>query len=201
MTKPLRHFTVAFVACLVLATAASAGPKKLKSKRTHTRPGTAIGDKEKLTIEITGAEGPQATAALQKSFAANGLQATVHEGKRESKKGNRPLKLMAQVEKTADLSLWSKAVTSAIPANRGQSPALELVMYVPLTKENVQQVVAQLEKVKGVDAKHSTADIKRGTLRVRISGADHVTVEEISSSLKTAGITPHFAKALRTKKG
>ena len=60
--------------------------------------------------------------------------------------------------------------------------------------------MAQLEKVKGVDAKHSTMDVKKGSLRVRISGAEHVTAEEIMKAVETAGVVPKLAKEGRTKK-
>jgi hypothetical protein len=79
-------------------------------------------------------------------------------------------------------------------------PALEVLIYAPLTKETSKQALANLEKVKGVDAKHSTMDVKKGSLRVRISGADHVTAEDILKAVESAGVVPNLAKEGHTKK-
>jgi sarcosine oxidase gamma subunit len=108
---------------------------------------------------------------------------------------------MAQVDKMTDLGPFGKAVMTAVPTKPGQMPpALELMIYAPLTKENSSQAMAQLEKVKGVDAKHSTLDVKHGSLHVRISGAEHVTAEEILKAVQSAGVAPQLAKEPRTKK-
>ena len=56
-----------------------------------------------------------------------------------------------------------------------------------------------MEKVKGVDAKHSSADLKKGLMHVRISGADHVTADDISKAVKDAGVAAQFAKTSKTK--
>jgi len=197
MPRSLSKTAVAVLVCIGFASAAFA--KNLNTSKTPTprRSQTTAGS-NMLTLEIAGPTDSQAAAAFQKAFAANGLAAKVQ----ESKKGGKPLKLMAQIDKSSDLSPWSKAVASALPTKKDQlPPAVELVVFAPLTKENSQQVIAELEKVKGVDAKHSTADLKKGTLRVRISGTDQVTAEEISKAIQTAGVSGgQFAKAPKTKK-
>jgi hypothetical protein len=43
-------------------------------------------------------------------------------------------------------------------------------------------------------------DVKKGSLRVRISGAEHVTAEEVMKAVETAGVVPKLAKEGRTKK-
>jgi hypothetical protein len=198
MTKRMCHTTLAFVACLAVAATALAAKSPVSTKRTpKPRRATATAGQEMLTMEVTGVQGSQAATALNKSLAANGLHATV----RESKKGNKPLKLMAQVDKTTDLSPLSKAVASAEAPRQGQSPpALELVIFAPLTKEIAPQAMAQLEKVKGIDVGHSKADVKNGELHVRITGDQPVTAEQISNAVQSAGIAGHFAKTARAKK-
>ena len=137
-------------------------------------------------------------AAYQKALASSGLSAKIHENK---KKDSKPLKVMAAVDKSTDLGPFGKAVMTAVPTKPGQMPpALELMIFAPLTKETSQQAMAQLEKVKGVDAKHSTMDVKKGSLRVRISGAEHVTAEEIMKALETARVVPKLAKEGHAKK-
>lgn len=196
MTKIIFHILVAIIACSILSPAAF-GAKGLKSSKTPTIKSDAANRKEKVTLEIAGATDSQAAAALQQAFAANGLTATV----KENKKGGKPLRVEGQIDTTTDLSAWSKAVASAAIIKRGQTaPAVEVVYYAPLTKENQTQVLAQLEKIKGVDARNSTIDGKKGAVRVRISGTDPVTAEDISNAVKSAGVVGHFAKTTKTKK-
>ncbi|HEX5470737.1 MAG TPA: hypothetical protein VFW73_02570 [Lacipirellulaceae bacterium] len=192
MSKPMLVTTLATAVCLATATAASAS-RNLSSK--HTPTAQKIG--QKLTLEIAGAEGPQTAAELQQAFAANGVHASVRPGKKSSQ----PLKLVAPIDLNTDLSLWSRAITTLVPNRAGHvPPALELVLYAPLTSEGAAPLVAQLQRIKGVDARNSTIDVKKGVLRVRISGTDHVTAADIEKAVKQAGVAPHFAKTTRTRK-
>jgi len=197
MIKAMYHMPVAIAVCFALATAGSVEAKGLKSTKTPSPKRVAAVSKDAVTLEIAVPSVSQAAASYQKALASSGLSAKIH----ESKKGDKPLKVMAAVDKTTDLGPIGKAVMTAIPTKPGQMPpGLELMVYAPLTKENSSQAMAQLEKVKGVDAKHSTLDVKKGSLRVRISGAEHVTAEEILKAVETAGVAPKLAKEPRTKK-
>src|SRR5436190_11773071 len=103
MTKSMYHATLAIVACLAVATTAVEA-KGLKNKNAPTPRREAHAGKGSVMLEIAGPTDAQAAEAFQKALAANGLQATVH----ENKKGGKPLRLMAQIDKTTDLSPWSK---------------------------------------------------------------------------------------------
>jgi hypothetical protein len=195
MSQSKYYVALALVACLVLTTIGSA--RNVTSTKAPSARRAAVANNDAVTLEINGPADAQAVAAYQKALASSGLSAKI----RENKKGDKPLKVMAAVDKTTDLGPFGKAVMTAVPTKPGQMPpALEVMIYAPLTKENSQQAMAQLEKVKGVDAKHSTMDVKRGSLRVRISGAEHVTAEQILKAVETAGVVPKLAKAGRTKK-
>jgi hypothetical protein len=186
---------LAIVAGLVLSAAVSA--KNVTSTKAPSARHAKVAGQDAVTLEIAGPTDAQAVAAYQKALASSGLSAKI----RENKKGDKPLKVVAAVDKTTDLGPFGKAVMTAVPTKPGQMPpALEVMIYAPLTKENSQQAMAQLEKVKGVDAKHSTMDVKRGSLRVRISGAEHVTAEQIMKAMESAGVAPKLAKDGRTKK-
>ena len=150
-----------------------------------------------VTLEIAGPTDSQAAAAFHKAFAANGLSAKVQESKRAASR----CKLMGQIDKSTDLQPVEQGRRVGRADQEGQlPPAVELVIYAPLTKENSQQAIAQLEKIKGVDAKHSTADIKKGALRVRISGTDKVTAEDISKAVQTAGVPAANTRRRRKEK-
>jgi hypothetical protein len=192
MSKSMYIAALATAACLAMTTAVSAS-RNLSSMHARTESKTG----QKLTLEITGAEGPQAAAELQRAFAANRVPATVQPGK----KSNKPLKLVAQIDQNTDLSLWSRAITTLASNRAGQMPlALELVMYAPLTPQSEAAVMAQLQRTKGVDASHSTIDVKKGVLRIRISGTEHVTASDIDNAIKQAGVVTHFAKTTHTKR-
>ena len=195
MSKSKYCVALAVVACLVLSAAASA--KDVTSTKTPTARRTAVAAKDAVSLEISGPSDAQAVAAYQQALTSSGLQAKIH----ENKKGDKPLKVVAAVDKTTDLGPYGKAVMTAVPTKPGQMPpALEVMIYAPLTKDNAPQAMAELEKVKGVDAKHSTMDVKKGSLRVRISGAEHVTAEEIMKAVEAAGVVPKLAKEGHTKK-
>jgi hypothetical protein len=187
---------VVVCACVLVAAVGSVEAKGLKGAKTPKA--ARVPGVDQVTLEITGVEGPQAVAAMDKSFANSGIKARIKEGKKSGK----GLKVMAAVDTSTDLSPMAKAVSSAVPAKASQTPAaLELVFYASLTKEKASQAMAELEKLKGVDARRSTLDPKRGTLTVRINGTDHVTAEEIGKAVKAAGLTDvHFVKGEKTKK-
>jgi biopolymer transport protein ExbD len=195
MSKSVFHVMLALVACLVLTATASA--KKFNSSKTPSPRKADAASKDAITLEITGPADAQAIAAYQKALGSSGLPAKIHEGK----KGEKPLKVMAAVDTKTDLGPFGKAVMTAVPTKPGQMPpALELMIYAPLTKETSQRAMAQLEKVKGVDAKHSTMDVKKGSLRVRISGAEHVTAEDVMKAVQSAGVVPTLAREGHAKK-
>ena len=194
--SPSKHCVpLALVAGLVWTATASA--KNITTTKAPSPRRAAAVNKDAVTLEIVGPTDAQAVAAYQKALTSSGLAAKSH----ENKKGGKGLKVMAAVDKSTDLGPLGKAVMTAVPTKPGQMPpALELMIFAPLTKENSHQAMAQLEKVKGVDAKHSTMDVKKGSLRVRISGAEHVTAEEIMKAVETARVVPKLAKEGRTKK-
>lgn len=198
MSRSKSRLAPALIACLALvALTASASAKNFKSSKTPALKHGAVAVKDAVALEITGPADTQAVAAYQQALASSGLQVKIH----ESKKGDKPLKVTAAVDKATDLSSFGKAVMTALPTKPGQMPpALEVMIYAPLTKNNSAQALAELEKVKGVDAKHSSVDVKKGSVRVRISGAEHVTAEDIMKAIGSAGVEPTLAKVGRAKK-
>jgi hypothetical protein len=195
MLKSKICVVLAVVVCLALSGTASA--KRLNPGKTPAPKKGATEGKDNVTLAIAGPADSQSTAAYQKALEASGLTAKVREGK----KGDKGLHVMAAIDKSTDLGPYGKAVMAAVPTKPGQMPpALELMVYAPLTKETSAQAIAQLEKVKGVDAKHSTTDVKKGALHVRISGAEHVTTEDILKAIESAGVAPKLAKDGHLKK-
>lgn len=193
MMKAWFHGAIALVTCSVLASALVAAPtlnKKGTKRLTTPTPRAAKADpsKQKITFELTGADNSQIDA-INKALADHNLKAKVHEDKGKGK----PMHMTAEVDRAADLSPWIKALDGT--AAKGKSaPTLALVVFAPISKETGTQALAHLDKVKGVDAKNSSADVKMGELHVRLTGNDHVTTDQISGAVQEAGIVGHFSK-------
>src|SRR3954470_18985187 len=160
MIKSLFQCTLVLAACSLLATTSLAAPRSGKSPTPHKtpsqHPAKPTAGKEKVTIDLIGAESID-PAAITKALADSNLKAKLHEAKGKGK----PLHLTADVDPADDLSQFSKALGNSAP--KGQpAPVLQVVVYAPITKESGTQALAELEKVKGIDAKHSAADVKNG---------------------------------------
>ena len=196
--KSYLGITLALATCFAFTTLAAAAPGTGRSKSTpkHSLSSKSINDiKQKVTLEIVGADSSKADG-INKALADHSFKAKLHEGKGK----NKQLHLTAELDRGADLSQWSKVVAEGVAAPKGQpGPLLQLVIYAPLTKESSTQAMAELEKVKGVDIKHTTADVKNGELRVGLSGTESVTAEQISMAVQAAGVTGHLTKAKAPK--
>jgi hypothetical protein len=186
--------------CLVLSTAVVAAPASgenaIKSGPFKTpREAKLAANMQQVIFEIAGADNSQA-AAIEKSLADNKLKARLHEDKGKAK--GKPLRLIAEVERDSDISPWVKAVAAVGPKNAGEpAPSLLLVVYSQINRESGTQALAHLDKLKGVDAKYSTADVRMGELRVRLAGNEPVTVDEISGAVEEAGLVGHFTRDRR----
>lgn len=196
--KSIPSVLLTLAACLAFTAVVAAAPGTGRSTSTakHGLSNKPISDiKQKVTFEILGADNSKADA-INKALAENSLKGKLHEAKGK----NKQLHLTAELERGADLSPWCKVVTAGVAAPKGQpGPMLQLVIYAPITKESSTQAIAELEKVKGVDIKHTTADVKNGELHVGLSGAESVTTEQISAAVKAAGVNGSFAKAKTPK--
>lgn len=193
MNKFIFYSALSLATCLALATAAFAAKPATKhtqaTKKLHSTHVAAASDRERVTIQIWGAESDQAAATLNKALADNGVRANIHEAK------GKPYRTMTEVGKSQDLAKLGKSIAAAnTPQKMTSSPALDVVIFAPLTKENAQQAMTRLEQLKGVDAKHSTADIKNGELNVRVTGTNRVSADDIYNAVHSAGIAAHFSK-------
>jgi hypothetical protein len=178
---------LAFAVCCALATPAFAA-KGAKGAGKH-----ADSNKEKVKIEVSGVDSSQSTA-ITKALADHSLTAKVHEGK--GKKAG-PMSLNAEVDRGSDLNEWTKALSST--ASGKTAPMLQVVVYATLTSENAKTVLGELEKVKGVDIKHTSTDVAKGEVHVALNGNDHVTLDDINGAMQSANVPGHFNQARKAK--
>src|SRR5262249_12597514 len=117
-------FVLALVGCLALAEGASA--KNLSSGKPPASKRSATAVKNPVMLEIAGRSDAESAAAYQRGLETSGPSARIQ----ETKKGDKPLRVMAAVDKTTDLGPYGKAVMTAVPTKPGQMPpALELMVY------------------------------------------------------------------------
>src|SRR4051812_17859102 len=120
-------YCVALTLAAGLALTAAASAKNVTSTKAPSAKRTAVASKDAVSLEISGPSDAQAVAAYQKALTSSGLQAKLHENK---KKGDKPLKVLAAVDKTTDLGPYGKAVMTAVPTKPGQMPpGLEVIIY------------------------------------------------------------------------
>jgi hypothetical protein len=184
--KSILNFSLAFAVCCALATPSFAA-KGAKGKKADS-------NKEHVKIEISGVDSSQ-TEAVNKALADHSLNAKVHEGKG---KRSAPMSIMADVDRGSDLNEWTKALSSTVESGK-TPPMLQVVLYAPLTSENSKSVLGELEKVKGVDIKHSSTDVAKGEVHVALNGTDHVTLDDINGAMQAANVTSQNHKARKTK--
>lgn len=134
------------------------------------------------------------SAAVESGLVDSGFKAKFHAATGR----NRPY-FTAEIDRGVDLNqlLGSLSAASEISSVK-PGPFYDLIIYAPLDKEAATSAINQLSEVNGVDATHSTADIARGELHVRISGDCPVTADDISQAMGSAGIAGSFGKTPAT---
>jgi hypothetical protein len=185
--KSILNFTLAFAVCCALATPTFAA-KGAKGAGKHDS------NKEKVKIEVSGVDSSQ-SAAITKALADHSLTAKLHEGK--GKKAG-PMSMTAEVDRGADLNEWAKALSGTVEKGK-TAPMLQVVVYAPLTTENSKTVLGELEKVKGVDIKHTSTDVAKGEVHVALNGNDHVTLDDINGAMQAANVSAHFNQPRKAK--
>jgi hypothetical protein len=113
----------------------------------------------------------------------------------------KPFRLVAEVDAKADLGACGEAIMKAqTPHHEKVAPELDLVMFAELDKASAEKTMEALAKIKGIDAKHSTADVKTGEISIRLTtGGDKVTAEHLHKTLHDAGVVSSFTTPAKVK--
>ena len=109
--------------------------------------------------------------------------------------GKGPVTVTGIIAVDADLGATGKAINGANTPHKSQAPpGLALVVFAELDEKSAEAATKALGKVKGVDAKQSKADAKKGQISVSIAGKEKVTVAGILAALKDAGVKASLTK-------
>jgi hypothetical protein len=96
---------------------------------------------------------------------------------------------VANCSAACDLGAAAAKVNQAqTPHREKAAPALTLVLFAGLDNRSAPAALAACRKIEGVDGSACEADPKAGEIHVRFSGKQKVTLEQIASALKDAGI-------------
>ncbi len=108
--------------------------------------------------------------------------------------------VVGQIEADADLIKLATAVNKAkTPHGKKSPPGLALVVLAELDKESAAAALKALAKVKGVNRKGTTANVKKGQISIKLQGLDgssgaKLKISDILTALKKAGIKCSLTK-------
>jgi hypothetical protein len=107
---------------------------------------------------------------------------------------------VATIPADTDLGALSKEVGEANTPHRSIAPpGLAVVLFARLDEGTAKKAEEALAKVKGVNAKGTAADVKRGEISVQLTGDEKVTMDALLKSLKDAGIEASSARSSAKK--
>lgn len=198
--------TAVAVACAALATLAMStaawAQQTTQSQQTqrprrsynmlHTPQHDAQQSKAKLetvTLEIHGANSPEAARMLSSALSAHQIDASLQASQ------GQPCRANSEIDPQTDLGAVGKAImTTSTPDKAKSPPSLDLVLFGKFDKASVKKATDALAKLKGVDVKDSNANIATGEFNVRINGGAKVTANEIHRALQSAGVWTQFTR-------
>ncbi len=108
--------------------------------------------------------------------------------------------VVGEISSDADLVKLATALnTTRTPHAKKAPPSIALVLFAKLDEASAAAALEALAKVKGVDSKGSTADVKEGQLSIKLQGIDAsggatLKVADLLQALKKAGIEASFSK-------
>ncbi len=110
--------------------------------------------------------------------------------------GETPARVVATADENADLSKAAEKVKEANTPHKAKvAPGLTIVLFADLKdKSEAEKAEKAVQKVKGVSAGGTKADAQKDEIHVQLTGDHKVTMHDLMSALKDAGITAHTTK-------
>lgn len=156
------------------------------------------GEGQEIVLDVYGVECPGCARALTAALQEGGIEKASKLAPGRDKTA--PVRVEAQLAEDADLSKAAAAVNEAPTPHRAKAPpALALVLFTDAGEESTKKLAETLEDVKGVDAKKSKADAKKGEIRLILTGDDEVTIVQIVEALDQGGIEARTTKKAAKK--
>jgi len=103
-----------------------------------------------------------------------------------------PSRILATCPTECDLGAVAAKVSQADTPHREKvPPSLSLILFTKLDEKSASTALATCRKIEGVDGTACQVDSKTGEIQLKISGKEKVTVAQILTAFKDAGIEAH----------
>jgi hypothetical protein len=186
------------MACVALATSAIAAQQRRmyepKTPRAYQSPASQMSmhsnaKKETVTLEIRGADCAKDAETLDAALVSHRITAKLQPSTLE------PSRVTTSIDPNMDLGPVGQAVMKAGTQDRAKyPPSLDLVLFGKFDSATAKKATNALTRIKGVDARNSSANEMTGELNIRINGGAKVTAAEIHRALQQAGVWVQFAR-------
>lgn len=193
--KPTRLPLLPLTVCFALTASLSSAASEPDVKRQN------------VLLDVYGAACPVCATALADALGQGGVQKA---GFIAAGDGVQPVRIAGEIAPEADLVVVGERVKQADTLHRDSAPpALGLVLFAELDKKTAKASLAALKELKGIDAKASKADVKKGEIRVKLAGVvkqkksaaakkqkkePKLTLTRLLRVLKQAGMEATFQK-------
>jgi hypothetical protein len=142
-------------------------------------------EQERLTLNVEGVECAKCAQVMTSTLEETQLKPTV--AIRPESTG--PSRIVAACPAECDLGAVAAKVNQADTPHREKvQPSLSLVLFADLDEKAASTALATCQKIKGVDGRTCQVDPRAGEIQLRISGKEKVTLAQIVTAMKDAGI-------------
>ena len=152
---------------------------------------------QKVSLDVFGTVCQGCAKELTSALNDSGINKV---GKLVPNKGKGPVRIIGELQATADLAKMARMVIEANTPHKSQSPpGLAVVLFAKLDKKSARQARQSLRKLKGVDAKQTSVNARKGEISARINGKEKVSVSTMLAALKDAGINASIKQPKKRK--
>jgi hypothetical protein len=170
-------FSVALVS--ICAVGIAQEKKKQEAGRTEQ------GQQTELTLKIEGVECQNCSRVLSETLQGTPLKVTGSITPNTSG----PTEVRATCPQNCDLGDAAAKVNKAATPHRDRvPPSLALVIFANLDDQSAKSAMTACQKISGVSGKDCQASAEADEIQIRISGDRKVTVEQILTAMKDAGV-------------
>ncbi len=181
---------MSLIGCLVALTLFSSGLNAQATKRTETNTKQPIAT-EKVTFVLKGVECQKCSDTLTKILTDDGvkLDGTLKPSPDEL------TNVVGGVPVTMDISgLASKIGLAKTPHREKVAPVLMVAVFNQEMDQEADEIKAAIAKVKALDAKATTYNDKTGEINLAFTGKTKISLAELTTELKDAGLTVKMTK-------
>ena len=152
---------------------------------------------QKVSLDVFGTVCQRCANELTSALNDSGINKV---GKLIPNKGKGPVRITGELQATADLAKMARTVIEANTPHKAQSPpGLAVVFFAKPNTLSAGQARQAFRKLKGIDAKETSVNARKGEISARINGKEKVSVSRMLAALKDAGINASIKQPKKRK--